>query len=432
PKCNPTAGLCVECLDESDCTATAPICDSSTMACRVCQASDCTGAKAICETEGANAGNCVECTSSDSSACEAPTPYCDLASERCVECRDASDCSAGTPICDATDHVCRPCEVAADCAPNGVCAANLSDPQVGRCVQCTSEAGGCTAPLTCDPMTDTCLGCTSSAQCSDPNPICGDDQSCQPCSTSADCEGELCATSGPAQGACVPCTPDDATRCAAETPRCDPATDTCVACLAAGDCNDPLHPACDVTEHKCVSCGADLGSGQALPCADPTKPACQQSGPLAGQCTECSASNNAACSTARPICLATGRCGCGIDSDCGLVGSGRVCASGTCQDGCRGTGNECPENQACTSTDEQVGTCQPAPGLDAGAPADAAETTVDASGADLDGSEPVLASDAGAAYVLEGGGCSCNATGGPLVLLGALASLAMVRRRRRG
>ncbi|MCC6559322.1 MAG: DUF11 domain-containing protein [Polyangiaceae bacterium] len=51
---------------------------------------------------------------------------------------------------------------------------------------------------------------------------------------------------------------------------------------------------------------------------------------------------------------------CTTDADCGGPASGRICdvASGTCVDGCRGTGgNTCPEGQVCSSTDGSAGTC---------------------------------------------------------------------------
>jgi hypothetical protein len=53
---------------------------------------------------------------------------------------------------------------------------------------------------------------------------------------------------------------------------------------------------------------------------------------------------------------------CVDDTDCGSDSSGRVCdASGACIDGCRGTGNGCPDGFVCSSNDATIGACETAP-----------------------------------------------------------------------
>jgi MYXO-CTERM domain-containing protein len=300
------------------------------------------------------------------------------------------------------------------------------------------------------------VGCTSSSQCANPDPICAAGQTCQACASDADCPGKVCATAGSQHGGCVACTPANTTLCPTATPLCDPNTDACVACLSSADCADPLRPACDLTAHVCAPCAADLGSGLPLSCSTPAKPACQAQGSLAGQCTACSATNLVLCGGNFPACTTSGSCGCTLDADCGATDSGRVCDSTVCRDGCRGTeGNGCPAGVTCSSTDSQIGTCEPIAGADAGADGgivlpmdgslpdgalpdgalldgstsaeDASIAPADASRLGADGAV-IVAADAGH-YVLAGG-CSCGTAGSPLVGLVFLAGVALVRRRR--
>ncbi|MDP3156351.1 MAG: Ig-like domain-containing protein [Archangium sp.] len=51
---------------------------------------------------------------------------------------------------------------------------------------------------------------------------------------------------------------------------------------------------------------------------------------------------------------------CSTDSTCGGATSGRICSSGTCVDGCRGTGgNTCSVGNVCSSATSAEGTCSP-------------------------------------------------------------------------
>src|SRR5262249_9488746 len=102
-------------------------------------------------------------------------------------------------------------------------------------------------------------------------------------------------------------------------------------------------------------------------CPDPTRPACQHSGVLAGACTECSATNGSRCGGAKPICLTDlGICGCKSsdgDSECGNATSGVVCSSpsaGICEPGCSVAPgrNGCPAPETCSDPDGGIGFCQ--------------------------------------------------------------------------
>ena len=89
------------CVDRRDCTA-----DSS---------------KPVCE---ADAGVCVGCL--QSTDCTDPqAPVCDTSVNRCVQCLTSKDCANPTPFCEA--RACRACKVDAECTGIGpeVCMAHL-------------------------------------------------------------------------------------------------------------------------------------------------------------------------------------------------------------------------------------------------------------------------------------------------------------------
>jgi len=122
-------GKCAECGFDADCkSATAPICDSATHACRGCAATtvafDCRSAgKTACATTGAHSGECVECTPTDPGACGGTTPACDATLEKCVACNGnfGSGASAACPesafLCQ-TDGRCLPCNRDEQCVGN--------------------------------------------------------------------------------------------------------------------------------------------------------------------------------------------------------------------------------------------------------------------------------------------------------------------------
>lgn len=111
-----------------------------------------------CETHPDDVANCgttdggtdpVACT--DDSACAAPTPACDTASQICVQCTAAntSACGGTTPVCVANE--CAPCTSHADCAsnacmPDGSCADQNT---VAYVQEGGSDAGDCTLSARC-------------------------------------------------------------------------------------------------------------------------------------------------------------------------------------------------------------------------------------------------------------------------------------------
>jgi MYXO-CTERM domain-containing protein len=199
--------------------------------------------------------------------------------------------------------------------------------------------------------------CAGNGDCFGATPICAS-PNCRACSNDTECAPRHCVTAtGTYKGYCVECQADP--DCTARV--CD-TTDTCVECVASTDCTNP-DPTC--FHRYCTTCTVDAD------CPLPSLPACQPVGAaLAGQCEQCSASNKLRCDTDHPVCqLALGLCGCSADSDCGGPQSGRICGStNACKDGCRGTGNQCPAGEHCSSSTSAEGTCSPLPGPDAGAP----------------------------------------------------------------
>ncbi len=217
---------------------------------------------------------------------------------------------------------------------------------------------------------------------------------CAVCNTDAAC-GNLCAP------------------CANPTPSCDAASMTCLACADDDDCFSPT-PSC-VTEAgpdlgSCVECTADTDCAEGetcdlathvcefhctvdTDCAAPTA-VCET---VSGECVECTAANTTACDAAEFCEVDSGACvECLADGDCGGDESGRVClSSGACADGCRGTGNGCPDPLVCNSADDSVGACVPANvgGAGGGGGAAGAPVTAGAAGA------PVTAGAAGTLVV---------------------------------
>jgi uncharacterized repeat protein (TIGR01451 family) len=333
PACEPS-GACGICsgTNTSQCTGTTPICAIATGTCRGCAGDgDCGGPTPACEPSG----TCGICSATNTTMCTGATSRCDTASGTCGTCAtNPSVCTGTTPVCATATGTCRGCAGDSDCGgatpacePTGAC---------GLCSAKNTSACKATTPV-CDPVTDSCRGCTTDAECGSATPL------CQP------------------SGACVACTPGNTTRCPAGRPLCDTSTGVgvCVGCESDADCGG-VTPVCSTTTHTCGPCTAD----GAPSCPDPSRPACQTSGPLTGACTECSPTNAGRCGGAKPECLpATGLCGCSGAADdpaCGGPTSGIICSgpNGVCTPGC-GTAprNDCPAGSMCTDIVNGAGQC---------------------------------------------------------------------------
>ncbi len=184
------------------------------------------------------------------------------------------NCPATAPVCDRVAGVCL-------CNADRDCTRSASHP-------------------VCDAATRTCVACASDAQCA-----------------ALDATRPACAASGSNAGRCVTCTTD--AHCSGSTPRCDTASNTCVACTSARDCVDPSRPICDATSHTCRGCST------ASDCTEPGVAACATTGANAGRCVQCTANRD--CRSG--VCdLATNTCvGCTSNADC--AGATPICDTST-------------------------------------------------------------------------------------------------------
>lgn len=235
-------------------------------------------------------------------------------------CDGNSACAGATPFC----------------APAG-------DSEVGLCVGCATDAE-------CDANVNTATPVCSKAAASV--------DTCVACGSNADCAAAglqpVCATSGAFLGQCVMCATnaDCAGNAAGSLCLGEATTSVCVQCESNANCSGAT-PVCNAATHACKACAADTD------CAAPT-PACQTSGALAGQCTQCSATNMASCVAGSPVCDSqTGTCvGCEANSNC--AGSSPICnlSTTTCR-ACQGN-TDCASfsgDPVCATTGMRKGQC---------------------------------------------------------------------------
>lgn len=145
--CDEATHSCVECVESTDCSGDTPVCDGTTQTCVECtEHGDCDGATPLCDTA---ANVCVECL--DNSTCTAVTAsLCESGS--CTACQSNADCShlSDTTVCDAGECVeCTGLDYTACGEDKGtpfVCdslARSCTDKKehaAGACVPCVSDA----------------------------------------------------------------------------------------------------------------------------------------------------------------------------------------------------------------------------------------------------------------------------------------------------
>ncbi|HTB56634.1 MAG TPA: isopeptide-forming domain-containing fimbrial protein [Polyangia bacterium] len=374
PVCNTGSGTCVTCVSNAQCNGATPVCNPSGGTCRGCAGDgDCGGSTPACQPNG----GCGICSTSNSAMCSGSTPVCNATSGTCVTCVTGAQCSGTTPVCNPTGGTCHGCSADGDCSgatpacqPNGACGvcstANTSmcTGATPVCATATGSCRGCTADADCGGTTPACQPSGACGVCSAKNtsackgttPVCNAGTgTCGGCTADAQCGGAtpVCQPSG----ACGACTPANTANCPAARPLCDTSSGAgvCVGCRTAADCGG-VTPVCSPTTHTCGPCTSD----GAPSCPDPSRPACQASGSLAGACTECSPSNAGKCAGEKPECLPTGLCGCDADPACGGPMSGMICSgpNGVCTPGC-GTAprNDCPTGMTCANIVNGTGTC---------------------------------------------------------------------------
>lgn len=146
--CDPNAGVCVECVNDAQCTtAGLTRCDLATQVCAGCKVDgDCAHGQ-LCET---TTGTCLF-TCIEDPTCPLEAPACDEVRGVCIRCKHNRDCARDEPFCEAVSGRCLSCLNDDDCPV----ATPRCDRPLGGCVVCITS-GDCTAPAMCDPSAHDC------------------------------------------------------------------------------------------------------------------------------------------------------------------------------------------------------------------------------------------------------------------------------------
>jgi hypothetical protein len=168
-----------------------------------------------CGTSGAVAGLCVACN--DNSECSGSTPICDTTTGACVECLTSATCPSDAPTCDTTNGMCTTaCTTDAECSKGDWC--DITSGTSGLCAP--KIANGDPLPTTpssvsvCTPAVGkrVCVSgvCDTNDNDCGPAPDAGTPDAGAPdassgCTRDSECgSGTYCATGG----ACVPTLPE--------------------------------------------------------------------------------------------------------------------------------------------------------------------------------------------------------------------------------
>ncbi len=236
-RCDTTAGACVECVQDSDCPAAdAARCDVAVnsptrFTCVGCNAADgnseCSGKIPGGLCRGGD-GLCVNCLENANCTQSGPGLSQCGAVGNCVACSDDDDCDLFTS---PPRRACRVAQInpgCVECVSDSHCVNNELEPR------CKLNNGGGPAPI------NTCVQCLSNADC--PNPafsLCSQNE-CVPCAVNGDCDIAglgVCDTSS-GDGVCVQCTGDQRQACAGGANVCNSTTRTCTT-FAVGSATNP-------------------------------------------------------------------------------------------------------------------------------------------------------------------------------------------------
>ena len=298
---------------------------------------DASDAADTADDTGADADTAAPCGGS----CTAATPYCDTATDECVECMDNSACLDG--LCDVngelgTANVCVACLSDDDCA-TGVCT------DLGACVECLDSDDCATGVCDTDGVSEsnTCVDCLTNDDCTDPTAsVCDSSFTCTACADDGGCAHlpgtALCDTSA-GSGVCVECTAEDESACGQNrtcnvlTGQCvdvEPGTvDTCGQCTSDTQC---------AAEHRCIPMqfdSMDLPEGYCLKlvsagCSQPFGSTIISRASLSGaQAVDyCGVPESlTTCAAVLDMKANNDTNGCSSDTDCGLAGF----ADGRCE-----------------------------------------------------------------------------------------------------
>lgn len=332
------AGQCVQCGSDADCPVAAPSCYPNDHTCKkACTGNqDCGGNTPICD---ATSHACVGCSSA--ADCKPGAPICSPTSQKCVQCAANKDCGAAAPVCDVANGQCVQCLVDSQCAsgqacidqqcqtnPNMMCGVAGQIVCGGKCISPATDAHHC-GSCNNDCGTGTCVSGQCMSNCA-PNTIaCGgkclavadlavDPNNCGGCNKGCN-DGQYCTNSmcecrpglAFAKGECRDLNTDpnacgqSLIQCKGNLNKCQ--NGTCVPdCINAQDCNghcvntdtDPLH---------CGDCGTHCNADQVC-----VNGSCRKYTPAVGcQSCPCDACNQANCcgypkQPSYPICLEGG------------------------------------------------------------------------------------------------------------------------------
>jgi hypothetical protein len=131
-KCDTATGVCRDCVTEAHCGGPRPICDAVSGQCTASCAStvDClgTGGPMVCDTAR---GVCVDCIGSIGGC------TCELVTYSCVGCLEDADCPPGEPFCGPSHECSAACSSDAECSGGLFC-----DLASERCVECAKNLSG--------------------------------------------------------------------------------------------------------------------------------------------------------------------------------------------------------------------------------------------------------------------------------------------------
>jgi hypothetical protein len=352
--CDLDTGVCVECLEDSQCSGAAPVgdagaanvCDRIRHECVQCLSSDnclATGDTPVCKVDMSDStrNECVQCQTERD--CGGSTPACDVNTNECTtRCTTQAECGGDKRFCKVADQICVECLAPGDCttATNSQCNVATSE-----CVECVDDSPCAVNGEVCDTTRNICVQCRNEEQCAtSPVGTQCDTQSnlCVQCLNDQQCSGVANSRCNVAQHVCVGCTAD--TQCENGL-LCNQALGggTCVQCLNSGDCTTGLQLTCETSSGRCVEClntsqclGEETAHCQTEPSADPMKPQFSCVGcidnvdcggkDIPGLCREAdglcvNCETNAECfpNASLSRCDSNGNCGiCSVDTDCAL------------------------------------------------------------------------------------------------------------------